>query len=160
MSAELPTADPAADHRADEVRRDVVLPVTPEEAWALVTDPAHLSSWFAPDVDLELEEGGTAAFRWEGGHERRGVVEEVVPTERLAFRWRSVGPAVDGLRAVPTRVVIELLPVEDGTRLTVREGGFTGVAAAAHVAGCVLTARWAWEARLDACLRALVSVAA
>ena len=159
MPDETPTADPAVEPRADEVCRDVVLPVSPDEAWALVSDPAHLAHWFAPDVDLELEEGGAAAFRWDDGHERRGVVEEVVPFERLAFRWRAVGAAADGLRAVPTRVVIELEPVDDGTRLTVREHGFAGVAAAAHVPGCTIVARWTWETRLAACLRVLAPVA-
>jgi uncharacterized protein YndB with AHSA1/START domain len=155
-----PEAAPRTEVDAhDEVCREVVLPVSPDEAWELVTDPAHLAHWFAPDVELELHEGGRAAFRWEDGHERRGVVEEVVPSERLAFRWRTVDDGVDGLRPAATRVLIELAPVPAGTRLIVRERGFSGVAAAAQVPGCALVARWAWELRLATCLRLLVPVA-
>ncbi len=160
MAERMPTAREVTTPAEDEVCRDVVLPVSPDEAWALVTDPDHLEQWFAPHVDLDLQEGGAALFRWDGGHERRGVVEEVVRSERLVFRWRSHGAPADDPRAAETRVEIELEPVPEGTRLIVRERGFTGVRAAADVAGCVLVTRWAWDLRLAACLGLFMPVTA
>jgi DNA-binding transcriptional ArsR family regulator len=40
------------------VRREVVLPVEPERAWELITDPDELEGWLADEVELEPEEGG------------------------------------------------------------------------------------------------------
>src|SRR6478672_1746427 len=40
------------------VRREVVLPVDPERAWELITEPDELEGWLADEVELEPEEGG------------------------------------------------------------------------------------------------------
>jgi uncharacterized protein YndB with AHSA1/START domain len=92
------------------VRREVVLPVPREEAWALLTGDDAIREWLAEDAVLEPEVGGEV--RADG---RRGVVEEVDEGRRLIFRWDdgidearvewtlSEDPAVD---AVATRVVV------------------------------------------------------
>src|SRR5215210_4597460 len=84
------------------VRREVVLPVDPDRAWELITDPAELEGWLADDVELEPEEGG------EGCEE---VVEEVDEGRRLVFVWGEE----------PSRVVWTLDPVPEGTRFVVTE---------------------------------------
>ena len=64
------------------VNREVVLPVPRERAWELITEPAELEEWFGEDVDFEAEED--APLRVD---DREGVVEEVVESERIVFRW-------------------------------------------------------------------------
>ena len=91
------------------VRREVVLPVEPERAWELITDPDELEGWLADEVELEPEAGGGVHVTFEDGEQRWGTVEEVEPERRLAFRWGD------------SRVEWTLDPVEGGTRLVVVE---------------------------------------
>ena len=68
------------------VNREVVLPVTRERAWELVTEPAELETWLADEVEFEAEEG--APLRTEDdGEVREGVVEHVQTEERIVFTW-------------------------------------------------------------------------
>jgi len=97
------------------VRREVTLPVEPERAWELITDPAELEGWLADEVELEPEEGGEVYVRFEDGEERWGMVEEADPERRLAFTWGD------------SRVEWVLEPVEDGTRLVVVERSLSPV---------------------------------
>src|SRR5215218_7557492 len=69
------------------VRREVVLPLDPDRAWELITDPDELEGWLADEVELEPEAGGDVHVRFEDGEERWGTVEEAEPERRLAFRW-------------------------------------------------------------------------
>ena len=68
------------------VNREVVLPVTRERAWELVTEPAELETWLADHVEFEPEEGAPLRTE-EGGEVREGVVEHVDPEERIIFTW-------------------------------------------------------------------------
>lgn len=90
------------------IERDVVLPVTRERAWELITEPAELEEWLAEDVDFEAEEGAPLRVAFDGG-ERAGVVEAVDPQERVVFRWGD------------SRVEWRLDEVPGGTRFTVTE---------------------------------------
>src|SRR5215210_3815563 len=69
------------------VHREVILPVEPERAWELITDPGELEGWLADDVELAPEEGGEVRVAWEDGERRDGVVEEVDEGRRLVFVW-------------------------------------------------------------------------
>src|SRR3954467_13765025 len=69
------------------VRREVTLPVEPERAWELITDPEELEGWLADEVELEPEEGGDVHVTFEDGEQRWGTVEEVEPERRLVFSW-------------------------------------------------------------------------
>jgi uncharacterized protein YndB with AHSA1/START domain len=98
--------------RTIEVNRD------PQEVWAALTVPERLSDWFgATALEVELRPGGRITFE-RGDAWWRALVEEVEPPRRFAFRWlvREDQPAT-----ARTRVEFLLEPVEDGTRLTVRE---------------------------------------
>src|SRR4051795_5840295 len=93
------------------VRREVVLPVDPERAWELITDPNELEGWLADDVELAPEEGGEVRVAWEDGERREGVVEEVDEGRRIVFTWGEQ----------PSRVIWTLDPVPEGTRFVVTE---------------------------------------
>ena len=93
------------------VNREVVLPVTRERAWELVTEPEELETWLAEEVEFEPEQG--APLRTEdGGETREGFVEEVTEGERIVFRWGD------------SRVAWELADAPGGTRFIVTEHRF------------------------------------
>jgi uncharacterized protein YndB with AHSA1/START domain len=99
------------------IRREVVLPVPPEELWPALTEPDRLAEWLAPEVDIDARPGGGAVFRWEDGA-RRAVIEEVDAPHRLAFRWAEIG---DDGECGSSRVEFTLEEVPEGTRLRVLE---------------------------------------
>jgi uncharacterized protein YndB with AHSA1/START domain len=68
------------------VRREVTLPVEPERAWELITDPDELEGWLADEVEFEPEEDAPLRVT-DDGETREGVVEEVADLERIVFRW-------------------------------------------------------------------------
>lgn len=118
------TAEPAA-----AVHRAVVLPVSREQAWEAVTDPAQLARWLADDVELEARAGGAARFAWEDGTVRVGVVEEVAEQRRISFRWRAEDDGTGARVAAgpgdrpdeESLVELVLDDVEGGTRVAVFE---------------------------------------
>src|SRR4029078_5960125 len=103
---------------ADEVEREITVPVPPEEAWTLVTDAEELQRWLAPEVEIDLRDGGEVRVVGEDGDERRGTVELVDAPRRLRFAWT----APDG---DPSIVEISVAPEEDGSRI--RESERPGV---------------------------------
>lgn len=99
---------------ADDVTREVLLPADPEDVWAALTDPDRLAEWLADEVELDLEPGGEATFRWEDGEVRTGFVEAIEPPALLALWWRAEGEEL-------SRVELTLEAVSGGTLLRVVE---------------------------------------
>jgi uncharacterized protein YndB with AHSA1/START domain len=98
------------------IEHEVVLPVTPDELWVDLTDPAQVGCWFGATVEWDLVPGGPARFRDEDGSERAGVIDTVRPARELRFRWwRPDQPA--------SEVHYLLEQVDEGTKLTVVERG-------------------------------------
>lgn len=96
------------------VRREVILPVDRETAWAALADPAELATWLADEVDLEIEAGARGWLRSEDGERHPAMVEEVVEHRRIVLRWsENDGPE--------TLVELVLDDVPQGTRLVVLE---------------------------------------
>ncbi len=93
-----------------EIERDIVFPASPAEVWEALTEPERLEEWFANEVSLDARPGGEGVFRWGDGDERRAVVRELEPEERLVLDWEDDG-----------QVVLELEEVDGGTRLHVVE---------------------------------------
>ena len=85
-----------------------------DAAWEAVTE---LEQWLVDDSDLALEPGEEGTLRLPGGEERRAVVEEVSPRERLTFWWWSGD-------APATHVELTLVPAIGGTVVRVVESGF------------------------------------
>jgi uncharacterized protein YndB with AHSA1/START domain len=93
-----------------EILREVVLPVTREEAWEALTDSERLGEWFANDVELDPTPGGTGVFRWDNGEERHATVEVADEGELLVLQWGDAG-----------RVELSLEDDPSGTLVRVRE---------------------------------------
>ena len=93
-----------------QVEREIVFPASPAEVWEALTEPGRLEEWFASEAELDARPGGEGVFRWGDGEERRAVVREAEPEERLVLDWEDEG-----------RVVVELEEVDGGTRVRVVE---------------------------------------
>jgi uncharacterized protein YndB with AHSA1/START domain len=111
------------------VEREITVPVDPERAWRLVTEPEHLEHWFAERVEIDPTPGAPVRVVGDDGGERHGVVEEVDAPRRLRFTWYAPpdGP--------PSTVEIEVTPERDGSRISVVERELIMIDAVAGVAG-------------------------
>lgn len=106
----------------DPIMREVTVAAPPSAVWDALTDPAELAAWFGADAEVDLRAGGAIRFRWADGSERRGLVIDVDPPRRLAFRWRGLRVGAVGLAAAGATVVAFTLEAQgDGTRVTVTE---------------------------------------
>ena len=90
------------------VRREIVLPVERERAWALLTEPAELREWLADEVELEPEEGAPLRVTWATAASRARAWSRRSRSERrLRFRWDDdatgdpVARRVDARRRIP-----------------------------------------------------------
>ncbi|HEY1690321.1 MAG TPA: SRPBCC domain-containing protein [Solirubrobacteraceae bacterium] len=104
----------AEDEQQQAVRREAILPVDRDRAWAALCDADGLASWLADEVDLDVREGAEGTVRWRSGEERAVVVEEVMERRLIALRWHEAG-------GEESLVELTLDDVAEGTRLVVVE---------------------------------------
>jgi uncharacterized protein YndB with AHSA1/START domain len=69
------------------IRRQIVMPVSPDRLWQALTDPDEMAGWFGARVEWTLEEDSPARFLADDGSQRAGRVEVVRPGRHLRFRW-------------------------------------------------------------------------
>jgi uncharacterized protein YndB with AHSA1/START domain len=100
------------------VKRSIDLEALPEDVWKAITEESMLREWLAPEVELDLREGGQIVCRYEDGEERRGTLEVIEEAERLSFEWHRDGGGT-------SRVEFLVDAVAGGTRLTVIESQLT-----------------------------------
>jgi uncharacterized protein YndB with AHSA1/START domain len=117
------------------VERKITVPVDPERAWRLVTEPEHLEQWFAERVEIDPTPGAPVRVVGDDGGERHGVVEEVDAPRRLRFTWYAPpdGP--------PSTVEIEVTPERDGSRISVVERELIMIDAVAEIGAESATGR-------------------
>jgi uncharacterized protein YndB with AHSA1/START domain len=117
------------------VEREITVPVDPERAWRLVTEPEHLEQWFAERVEIDPTPGAPVRVVGDDGGERHGVVEEVDAPRRLRFTWYAPpdGP--------PSTVEIEVTPEQDGSRISVIERELILIDAVAQISVTGATGR-------------------
>ena len=121
-----------ADGRTFRFHRSVA--GLPELVWRHLTEPSLLADWWTPD-DLRVSElvfeatpGGRIVLEYRDVEDAdgsdvvvgraEGVVDDVVPGERLAYRSSPTLP--DGSLAFTGHVEIDLLPTDAGTDLDVQ----------------------------------------
>ena len=73
------------------------LPVSPDDAFALLTEPERLRRWQTVSARVDLRAGGE--YRWTvvPGHVAAGTFTEVEPGKRIVFGWGWEG--ADGFGA-------------------------------------------------------------
>lgn len=113
----------------DEIRREMDFPLPVERVWQAVSTPEGLSKWFSDQVEQD-ETGRELTLIWDEYGSHRAKVEAVEPPRRFAFRWGAHGytPGEPFTAENSTLVTFFLQEREQGTRLTVLETGFAGLA--------------------------------
>ena len=114
--------------------KTVVLPVSPDEAFALVTEPERLRRWQAVSATVDLQAGGDYRWTITPGHIAAGTYREIEPGRRIVFGWGWVGS--DSLPPDQSTVTITVEPVEGGgSTVTLTHAGLEGEQAEAHATG-------------------------
>ena len=104
------------------VTKTVMLPVSPDEAFTLITQPERLRRWHTISARVDLRIGGD--YRWTivPGNTAVGHFQEIEPGKRVVFGWGWDGQEDFG--ADSSTVTITLTPVDGGTELTLHHTGF------------------------------------
>lgn len=94
---------------------------TPEKVWRALTEPALLTEWLLPILDLQLEPGASFTFKapqaypgWDGTVSCEFL--EIESHRKLSYTWTV--PFLD------TVVTFTLTPTDTGTRLSIVQSGF------------------------------------
>ena len=95
---------------------------TPEKLWAALTTPEFTRQYWGGSANISSWEKGA---KWEHASEdgkvhHIGIVEEVIPSQRLVLSWDSPSDATD-----KSRVTFEIVPVGDSVQFNVVHGDFT-----------------------------------
>ncbi len=109
------------------------LPVSPDEAFALITEPERLRRWMTVTAHVELRAGG--GYRWTitPGHIVAGTFTEVEPGKRVAFGWGTVGSQDFPPDASTVTITVE--PAGSGSLVTLVHQGLTGDQETGHQEG-------------------------
>jgi uncharacterized protein (TIGR03086 family) len=129
------------------VERTALLPVSADDAFALLTEPDRLRRWQTVTARVDLRAGGT--YRWTvvPGHAAGGTYREVEPGRRVVFGWGWEGSAELGPDASTVTVTLE--PTDDGTLVRLVHDGLDDEQAAVHAEG--------WSHYLERLQRAAVT---
>lgn len=109
MIAWLATAKLQVMDELPEVERTVDLPAEPDEVWHRVVEGDLAEEWLGVRVDPRR--GGQVSVP---GRDMIGTVEEVDPGRSITWSWREMA-------GEPSQVIIEIEPIEEGSRVTVTE---------------------------------------
>jgi uncharacterized protein (TIGR03086 family) len=115
------------------VEHSVVVPLGPDETFAMLTEPARLRCWQALTARVDLRAGGE--YRWTivPGRSAAGAFSEVEPGKRLVFTWGWEGD--ESLPPGASTVTITLEPVDGGTLVRLVHDGLTSEQAEGHLEG-------------------------
>jgi uncharacterized protein YndB with AHSA1/START domain len=125
MTANQPST---IDEEAFAVRRTIRIAASIERVWAAVTEPEHISRWFArTELDgSDAGSHGTMTFDRESPIPLR--IEAIDEPRMVAYRWNNddaLGTTPEEFdEATSTVFTFTLVAVPDGTELTVVETGF------------------------------------
>jgi uncharacterized protein (TIGR03086 family) len=113
--------------------KSTILPVSPDEAFALITEPERLRRWQTVTATVDLRAGGSYRFTVVPGHVAEGTYREVEPGRRIVFGWGWEGNP--DLPRDASTVTITVEPVEGGSRVTLVHEGLTEAQAVSHAEG-------------------------
>lgn len=106
------------------IEREIHIDASPEVVFEVVSQPEHISQWWADDASFESKPGAVGELVWgERAHVQEMTVVKTEPPRVFAFRWCYPDATVDEL-ADSLLVTFELTPSANGTRLRLTETGF------------------------------------
>ena len=114
--------DRTAPSQTESISFEFDLHHSPETVWRALTDPALLTEWLLPVVDLKLEPGAAFTFKTQPYPGWDGIVNcrilEIEAHKKLSYTW------VVGDMGLDTVVTFTLTPTASGTRLSLVQSGF------------------------------------
>jgi uncharacterized protein (TIGR03086 family) len=113
--------------------KTALLPVSPDEAFALITEPERLRRWQTVSAVVDLRAGGEYRWTVTPGHVAAGTFREVEPGRRIVFGWGWEGN--DDLKPDASTVTVTVEPADGGSRVTLVHEGLTDEQAAMHAEG-------------------------
>ena len=113
---------------ADRIEREIQIDAPIDVVWSVLTEPAHIASWFTDEADLDVRPGGDGRFVFRERATSRAAtvnlrVEHVEPPRLLSYRWAHP----DGAEPDETNSLLVEFTLEadgDATRLRLVESGF------------------------------------
>lgn len=130
VAAMLAAATLAADAAERAIDKQVVVKANLDQAWAAWTTREGITSFFAPEAEIEPRVGGAfhihidplAAPGMKGADEMRFMALQ--PKKMLSFDWNAP-PSLPEVRQQRTFVVVRLEPVDaEHTRVTLHHTGW------------------------------------
>jgi uncharacterized protein YndB with AHSA1/START domain len=112
--------DTTAPSQTESIAFEFDLNHSPQKVWRALTDPALLTEWLLPVIELKLEPGAAFTFKtqphpgWDGTVSCR--ILEIEAHRKLSYAWAV--PFLD------TVVTFTLTPTASGTRLSLVQSGF------------------------------------
>ena len=113
--------------------KTVLLPVSPDQAFALITEPERLRRWKTVSARVDLRAGGQYRFTIIPGHVAAGTYREIEPGRRVVFGWGWEGS--EDLAADSSTVTVTLEPTEAGTLVRLVHEGLTAEQEVSHLEG-------------------------
>ena len=110
-----------------------IIDATPEEAFALFTEPERLRRWQAVSAAMDLRVGGEYRLTVTPGHIASGTYTEIDPGKRLVYTWGWVGS--DSPAPGASTIVVDIEPAGDQTLVRITHQGLTAEQAAGHSEG-------------------------
>jgi uncharacterized protein (TIGR03086 family) len=107
--------------------------VSPDEAFALITQPERLRRWQTVSAVVDLRAGGEYRWTVTPGHVAAGTFREVEPGRRIVFGWGWEGN--DDLKPDASTVTVTVEPAAGGSVVTLVHEGLTEEQAARHAEG-------------------------
>ncbi len=110
-----------------------LLPVAPDEAFALITEPERLRRWQTVSAYVDLRAGGS--YRWVvvPGQVAAGTFQEIDPGKRVVFGW-----GWEGNEALPpdaSMVTVTIEPDGEGSKVTLSHAGLDEQQEKGHAEG-------------------------
>ena len=113
--------------------KTVFLPVDPDAAFALITEPERLRRWKTVAARVDLRVGGDYRWTITPGHSAMGSFTEIEPGKRIVYTWGWEGDA--GLPPGASTVTVNLEAVEGGTTVQLIHEGLNEQQEASHAVG-------------------------
>ena len=113
--------------------KTVFIPVDPDAAFALITQPERLRRWQTVAARVDLRVGGEYRWTMTPGHSAAGTFTEIEPGKHVVFTWGWEGSA--DLAPGTSTVSVTLDAVDGGTNVRLVHDGLTAAQEVSHAEG-------------------------
>jgi len=110
----------------DRIEREIKIAAPIERVWAVLTEPAHVGTWFGngSPAEIDLRPGGVMVLDHGEHGTYQTLIVNVDPPRAFSYRWAAGYPGVVATELNSTLVEFTLEAAAGGTLLRVVESGF------------------------------------